>query len=225
MYSEKQKMGIRGEKYVNYLLDKLYKAESGFKINHINFKNYSWGYGLDNKIFYKNQPYIGLEIKNFNYTNKQYGVSWVYEDVLPRFKDEKQSFPIKILIISFKDCISETAFKLLKQHNIQVFELGQLITEQHLRRQYHFGKLFYCILSQLKKFVKQAEPNFFGGGLVGLIDTNHMLNNYFSNTSNNLSNTNNQNTDTLLIKERRKIVISFKYSKENIEYCREMALS
>ena len=106
------------------------------------------------------KPFIGIEIKNFHYKKKAYSIDWLNEDVFPRFKTDLNEFPIKVLAISFKDCVSNIALEICEQKNLNVYGLGFLVTEQNL---YSRETQFYSKLAELKQFIEQIESKSFFG--------------------------------------------------------------
>lgn len=196
MPSRKQKLGIIMEKWLYAVLKSLFPAKNGFFVRHNNWKNYSYGYGLDLAVFQqrgiKRVPILLFECKNWRQLGKPYGTEIIKKHVISRFLDEPKLWLSKakrIIIGTFESLFTKRALRLMRTWKIHLISTDKLIGSKDFR-----SRLFYILKAKIQK-VMNRPPDFFGhfnqSKLVNYSNSGHSV---YSNTHSINSTTNTKNT-------------------------------
>lgn len=159
--TEKQRLGLTGEKWIKLLLNAVFKY--GYRINSNDYDNYakSQEKGSDFQISQGKDVVFDIEAKNWLLQKRTYGVKDVKEQILTRFEGLDETV-FKILFISYKRLLSKEALKLLSDNHIYVYEVGKVfsVKKDNPRANPEF---FYQQVEQFKKFIDHLD------GKVGMI--------------------------------------------------------
>jgi hypothetical protein len=119
-------------------------------VNHTDFKHYNFGVGLDVKVLDQNKhALVDVEVKNWKHFDRPYGSCVAKSEILDRFA--QSTARIKLLIISYRSLLTQDALTLIRSHDIQIVELGNLVTKST------FSQLFASTLKQLKHVLFGAK--------------------------------------------------------------------
>lgn len=146
MKSNKIGLGIIGKKWFHALVKSIFKARQGYKIKHVDWENYSYGYGQDLRLFKRNRQVMASEVKNWRKMDRPYGTDIAEKEIMDRFANFSGGF--KILVISFLCLLTRKAKMLLRSHNIYVIEIGKLIGKNDFPRKGKNNKVFYTFKSK-----------------------------------------------------------------------------
>jgi len=165
--NDKIGLGIIGEKFINSVAKSVFRAKERYRVKHVDWHNYSYGHGLDLRVFEGNKQVLAVEVKNWREMNRPYGTGIVETEIVDRFKNYAGG--LKLQIISFLCLLTRKALRLLEAHNIQIIEIGELIGREDFPRKGKDNKVFYQLKSKLqrlwldyKRDQKQASPRFLG---------------------------------------------------------------
>ena len=148
-------LGIIGEKFTNSVAKSIFRAKDGYRVEHVDWDNYSYGHGLDLRVFKRNKQVIAVEVKNWRQMNRPYGAVYAEEQILDRFKNYAGG--IKVLIISFLCLLTKKALELLEAHDIHVIEIGKLVGKNDFPRKGKNNKTFYSLKSKLSKLWRDLK--------------------------------------------------------------------
>ncbi len=159
--TEKQRLGLTGEKWIKLLLNAVFKY--GYKINSNDYDNYakSQEKGSDFQIAQLKEVLFAIEAKNWLLQKRTYGVETVKEQILTRFEGLDETV-IKILFISYKRLFSKEALKLLSDNHIYVYEVEKVFTVKKDNPRAN-PKFFYQQVEEFKQFIDRLD------GKVGMI--------------------------------------------------------
>jgi hypothetical protein len=152
--SLEQRFGRSGEQFANCVISKIFNL-NGYKVQHNDWKTYITRHskGCDVKIFKDNGLIIAIEVKNWRSKKYQWGKDHIYEQIVTRFEGFESA--IKILFISFKKMLTESALKMLAKYHIFVFEVEQTFT----KKDRHFPDFFYDVVKRFKQFITDITEN------------------------------------------------------------------
>jgi len=160
-------LGVIGEKFTNSVAKSIFKVKEGYRVIHVDWDNYSYGHGLDLRVFKRNKQVLAIEVKNWREMDRPYRTEAARTEIIDRFKNYAGG--LKILIISFLSLLTKKALELLEAHKIHVIEIGKLVGRNHFPRKGKNNKVFYQLKSKLQKLwldhkfnQKQTSPKSFG---------------------------------------------------------------
>lgn len=166
-------LGIIGEKFNCSVVKSIFKVEEGYRVRHVDWDNYSYGNGLDLRVFKRNKQVMAIEVKNWREMGRPYGPVYAEEQILDRFKNYAGG--LKVLIISLLCLLTKRAIELLEAHNIHIIEIGKLIDSKDFPRRKsktrkgRYSKAFHSVRSKLlklwsdyKQHSQQARPKVCG---------------------------------------------------------------
>ena len=156
-------LGIIGEKFNNSVAKSIFKVKEGYRVRHVDWDNYSYGHGLDLRVFKRNKQVMAIEVKNWRKMNRPYGTDIARTEIIDRFKNCAGG--IKVLIISFLCLLTKQALTLLEKHNIHIIETRKLIGKNDFPKKGRNNKVFYSLKSKLSKLwcdLKQARTKVCG---------------------------------------------------------------
>jgi len=185
-------LGVILEKWAYAVLKSIFKASESFRIKHINWNNYSYGHGLDLKVFKGSSQILGIECKNWRDFDRPYGTNIAVHEIIDRFANFAGG--IKVLVITFLSLLTKEALRLLQTHKIHVIEIGKLIGKLDFPRKGRNSKVFYQLKGKLAKLWFGAK---FGHSSHNVCSYNR-LDTYRSDTTH--ENTSHNTTPTITIK-------------------------
>jgi len=194
-------LGIIGEKFTNSVAKSIFRAKDGYRVNHVDWDNYSYGHGLDLRVFKQNKQVIAVEVKNWRQMNRPYGAVYAEEQILDRFKNYAGG--IKVLIISFLCLLTKKALELLEAHDIHVIEIGKLVGKNDFPRKGKNNKTFYSLKSKLSKLwrdLKQARTKVVCSVSQSKLDRFDGSNDLKGHTTNNLKQQHDTDSKKQLVK-------------------------
>ena len=160
-------LGVIGEKFSDSVAKSIFKVEDGYRVKHVDWDNYSYGHGLDLRVFKRNKQVLAIEVKNWREMNRPYGTETARTEIIDRFRNYAGG--LKVLIISFLCLLTKKALELLEAHNIHVIEIGKLVGRKDFPRKGKDNEVFYRLKSRLHKLwldymhdQKQASSKSFG---------------------------------------------------------------
>lgn len=181
--SSKIGLGKIGEIVIDGVTRSLFKVRDGFRVKHIDWDNYTYGSGLDVRVFERNKQILAIEVKNWNWQDRPYGLDIVRREIIDRFKNF--SGGIKVLIITFLCLLTSEGIELIKSRGIEIIEVGTLITTEIFK-----SSIFYQIKAKLASLWNRRTQI-----LKQIADIKQSrLNKYINSNNNNNSNTNNHLT-------------------------------
>jgi len=168
-------LGVIGEKFTNSVAKSIFKVKDGYRVKHVDWGNYSYGHGLDLRVFKRNKQVMAIEVKNWREMNHPYGTETAETEIIDRFQNYAGG--IKVLIISLLCLLTKKALELLEAHNIHVIEIGKLIGSRDFPRRKsktrkgRYSKVFHSVRSNLLELwlnlKRQARQSFLGYSCVG----------------------------------------------------------
>jgi len=181
-------LGVIGEKFTNSVAKSIFKVKDGYRVKHVDWGNYSYGHGLDLRVFKRNKQVMAIEVKNWREMNRPYGAETAKTEIIDRFQNYAGG--LKVLIISLLCLLTKKALELLEAHNIHVIEIGKLIGKNDFPRKGKNNKVFYSLRTRLSKLwlnlKRQARQSFVGGGVSqSMLDSFTNDNNVHTNAHNN----------------------------------------
>ena len=147
--NDKVGLGVIGEKFCSSVAKSIFKVEEGYRVKHVDWDNYSYGHGLDLRVFKRNKQVMAVEVKNWREMNRPYGTETVRTEITDRFKNYAGG--LKVLIISFLYLLTKKALELLEAHNIHVIEIGKLVGRKDFPRKGKNNEVFYRLKNKLRK--------------------------------------------------------------------------
>jgi hypothetical protein len=127
-------LGLNGEKFIVRLLESFLgsrRLESGeYRIEHTDFEHYSWGSGVDLKVWHKDKLKIAGEVKNLKNQDRPYGTDFVRNECLPRYEDMFGIAEHLVLFISYIHLLTKEGLRLLGEFGIEVIEIGEWIVKK-----------------------------------------------------------------------------------------------
>ena len=182
MKNYKLGLGKIGEMFSNAVVKSVFKTKKGFRVKHVNWNNYTHGSGLDLRVFRQNKLFLGIEVKNWRYFDRPYGVEFAVSEIIDRFKEFTGDF--KILIISFKSLLTKKAILLLNNHHIHILEVGKLMNKNDFPKKDKTNKTYFNLKYKLIKLIRDLKRQARGGfGFnVGCNIQDNTIDNYFDTT-------------------------------------------
>ena len=155
-------LGVIGEKFTNSVAKSIFKVKKGYRVKHVDWDNYSYGHGLDLRVFKRNKQVMAVEVKNWREMNRPYGTETARTQIIDRFKNYAGG--LKVLMISFLCLLTKKALELLEAHNIYIIEIGKLVGRNDFPRKGKDNEVFYQLKSKLQKLwidhkSNQKQPN------------------------------------------------------------------
>ncbi|MDH5783159.1 MAG: hypothetical protein OEZ35_05790 [Candidatus Bathyarchaeota archaeon] len=167
MKSNKVGLGIIGEKFSDSVAKSIFKVKEGYRVIHVDWDNYSYGYGLDLRVFKRNKQVMAIEVKNWREMNRPYGTETARTEIIDRFRNYAGG--LKVLIVSFLCLLTKKALELLETHNIHIIEMEKLVGRKDFPRKGKNNEVFYQLKNKLQKLwldyrhnQKQTNPRFLG---------------------------------------------------------------
>ena len=192
-------LGIIGEKFTNSVAKSIFKVKEGFRVIHVDWDNYSYGHGLDLRVFQRNKQVMAIEVKNWREMNRPYETQTARTEIIDRFKNYAGG--LKVLIISFLCLLTKKAIELLEAHNIHVLEIGKLVGRKDFPRKGKNNEVFYQLKSKLQKLWLDHKFNQKQASLKSLDCVNQFkLDNYMSTTNSNIFNKHDTDSKKQLVK-------------------------
>jgi len=161
MKSNKVGLGIIGEKFSDSVAKSIFKVKDGYRVKHVDWDNYSYGHGLDLRVFKRNKQVLAVEVKNWREMNRPYGTETARTEIIDRFKNYAGG--LKVLIISFLCLLTKKALELLEAHNIHIVEVGKLIGKNDFPPKGHNAKAFYSLKAKIERLFKERAKSVFCG--------------------------------------------------------------
>jgi hypothetical protein len=152
--TDAQRKGKSGEQLQNLLLNSALKYR--YEIKHNDFDNYarSQEKGVDLRVYNGKRLVFAIEVKNWKWQKRTYGIDYIKEQILSRFDGIICDF--KVLIISHKKMLSEEGLHLLEENHVRIYEVGHsfFIGYHNPRKNPEF---FYEQVDELKQFFYQLD--------------------------------------------------------------------
>lgn len=123
--------GKVGEQFIvdrlQNIIGKKRLARKWYHIRHHDWgRNYNYGTGTDVTVYDdKGEPILDIEVKNWKQQPRTYGVEFTQSEILTRFLNSMAK--IKLLIISFKELLTDKATDLIRSNGIKILEIGNFI--------------------------------------------------------------------------------------------------
>jgi hypothetical protein len=146
--------GSTGERIICSAESMKFKKKDDCFIRHNDWKSqykYSCSKGID-IILETPEAIVAQEVKNLRLKPKPYGTVFVMKKVLPRFIDIPPN-AIKVLVITYRELLTQTALKMLAKCHIHIFETRFFMTNEIYQKQNL--KQLYSLSDSLSKFIKQ----------------------------------------------------------------------
>ena len=171
MKNYKLGLGIIGEMFSNAVVKSVFKTKKGFRVKHVNWNNYTHGSGLDLRVFRQNKLFLGIEVKNWRYFDRPYGLEFAISEIIDRFKEFTGDF--KILIISFKSLLTKKAILLLNNHHIHILEVGKLMNKNDFPRKGKTNTVYFSLTNKLLRLYQKLKHESREGFGVGCLDIDY----------------------------------------------------
>jgi hypothetical protein len=189
--------GKNGEIIVDSSTKTQFKAKEGYRIEHTDFKNYTYGFGVDSLIIKEDKIIGANEVKNLRDRQKHcYNAQWVYKHIISRFMNSGLLMKdcAKIATTTFLDLLTEDGIDLLRLYGIIPVEVGERLTSNFFmekQKLYILGaKIKNAINSYWLNRKKVNPPKF------SISSNQSLLVNYSHNANNIIVNNSVENYDT-----------------------------
>lgn len=147
--SNKIGLGVILEKWAYAVLKSIFKNNNGFRIKHVNWDRYNYGFGLDLRVFKRSSQILGIECKNWRDFDRPYGTDIAIHEIIDRFTNFAGG--IKVLVITFISLLTKEAIRLLKANSIHILETNKLIGSKDFPHKGRNSKAFYSLKNKLSK--------------------------------------------------------------------------